>query len=220
MSDRKIKVQREVSERPINVERESTLAVNATGIFPSGTINITKNGEHDVTTFKTASVAVPNDISQAFTVPEKTGRLGQTVKELILDLGDTVETFQFYQRDNAPNLERVKVIRPGALTTLSNMFRNCPKLTVVDISSLAPLSRLETYNLFYTTTNLRAVIINSRSVLDVSDGTNQFSTSGFTAGVCFAYVPDDLVETYKTGQYGWPSSYIKPLSELPEEYRS
>ena len=59
MSERKIIVQREVSEREINVERESSLVITATGLFPTGTKDITENGVHDVTYYKNAFVHVP-----------------------------------------------------------------------------------------------------------------------------------------------------------------
>jgi hypothetical protein len=47
---------------------------------------------------------------------------------------------------------------------------------------------------------------------------NVFSSSAIANGTGFVYVPDNLVEKYKTAtNWSTYASQIKPMSELPEE---
>lgn len=223
MSDRKIKVQREVSERPINVERESTLMLNATGVFPSGTLEITENGSYEVTTYKNVEVAVPSDPSEFFT-PMTTTRVDSAIKVLVVDIPSTItEVFMssgYSDFRNYGNLKKVRITGGSGLTSLNNLFRNTVA-EVYDISALAGLTNVRSYNLFGNATNVKAIIIDNENVFDLSGSTGQFSNSGISRGTGYIYVPDELVNTYKAASiWSQYASQIKPLSELPEEYRS
>ena len=222
MSDRKITVQREVSEREISVEREQTLTINATGIFPSGTVEITENGSYDVTTYKNAEVAVPSDPSEFFTSMTTT-RVDSAIKVLVVDIPSTITALftssGYSDFRNYENLKKVKITGGSGLTSINNLLRDTVA-EVYDISALAGLTNVQSYNLFGNASNVKAIIIDSENVLDLSHGSGQFSNSGISQGTGYIYVPDELVNTYKAASnWNYYASQIKPLSELPEEYR-
>lgn len=68
MAERRITVERELAEREVQVERENVIINNIDkieGVFPVGTLDITENGVHDVTTYKEVNAQVPG-IDDAF----------------------------------------------------------------------------------------------------------------------------------------------------------
>lgn len=100
------------------------------------------------------------------------------------------------------------------VTNMGRLFGGCSKLTELDISNFTTSQVTNTYNMFADCVQLVKLIINKRDKLPMTN-VNMLSNTGIANGQGYVYVPDDLVEEYKT--YGYWSSYasrIKGMSEL------
>ena len=143
---------------------------------------------------------------------------------------------------NCTNL--VTVDLPKCTTIESNAFANCTSLTTIDLpecvdlgtwgprvsemSVFAYCTNLTTVNLpkctlfgsgeFYNCTNLATVIFGADQMIEFG---NIFDNSSIADGTGCIYVPDNLVDEYKS-TYSSKNYQFKPLSELPsnlkEEY--
>ena len=126
-----------------------------------------------------------------------------------------VTTFDttFYQCSNLGSVD-VSSFDTSNVTTFRNMFGYCSKLSRIDISSFKTTAN--TQYMFRDCSSLTTVIINNPNVFNMSN-TNMFTNTPIAWGTGYIYVPDDLVDTYKTTT-NWSAyaSQIKPLSELPE----
>ena len=102
-------------------------------------------------------------------------------------------------------------------TTMSNMFNSCRKLTTLDLSSFDTSNVTNMSGMFYGCSALTTLIINNPKLFELK-ATNCFNNSAIANGTGYVYVPDDMVDTYKTAT-NWLvyADQIKPISELPEE---
>lgn len=133
---------------------------------------------------------------------------------------DTSECINFANMfQNCDNLTEVNVSNfdTSKVMIMSNMFRSCSKLTKLDISSFSTESLIINTYMFYQCTNLKTLIINNPKVFKITDA-NAIQGSGLVTPGGGIYVPDNLVDTYKS-ETNWSevADYIKPISELPEE---
>ena len=119
-------------------------------------------------------------------------------------------------------------------------FYNCTSLTIVDLPKCTSIGtkafkqciNLTTVNLpectsivdsaFYGCTNLTTIILSSNQVVTLNN-INAFTNSPIANGTGYIYVPDNLVDSYKSDtNWSTYANQIKPLSELPsnlkEEY--
>ena len=117
------------------------------------------------------------------------------------------------------NLTELNVLNfdTSKVTLMTSMFRSCSKLTKLDISSFSTESLIMNTYMFYECTNLKTLIINNPKVFKITSS-NAILGSGLVTPGGGIYVPDNLVDTYKT-ETNWSevADYIKPISELPEE---
>ena len=108
-------------------------------------------------------------------------------------------------------LEQIEL--PKVTTLSSNMFRNCTKLKRVDCGAVTNVAT----NAFLSCSVFDTLIIRTASLCTLA-ATTAFSSTPFASGGGTIYVPDDLVDSYKS-ETNW-STYadrIKGLSELPNE---
>ncbi len=105
------------------------------------------------------------------------------------------------------------------ITHASNMFNGCSSLESIDLSNWDASKITSNNNMFMGCSNLFKVVINREAVFPMSN-TGMFQNTpiynDWQDGTI--YVPDNMVETYKTAT-NW-SAYadrIKPISELPAE---
>lgn len=100
---------------------------------------------------------------------------------------------------------------PSLKTTTNSGFRDSKGITRVDLGSATKIDTL----CFYYCNNLEKLILRKSDAICTLQSTNAFTGTKIASGTGYVYVPDDLVETYKTAT-NWSSfaNQIKPLSEL------
>lgn len=105
------------------------------------------------------------------------------------------------------------------ITHAGNMFSGCSSLESIDLSNWDASKITSNNNMFMGCSNLFKVVINREAVFPMSNTGMLQNTpiyNDWQDGTI--YVPDNMVETYKTAT-NW-SAYadrIKPISELPTE---
>lgn len=106
------------------------------------------------------------------------------------------------------NLPKVEYIE-------NNAFASCTALETLDLPSLKELSGWnESFN---GCSSLTAFIIRNTTGVAKSGSANMFRNTPIASGTGYIYVPDELVESYKTAT-NWVTyaNQIKPLSEYVE----
>jgi hypothetical protein len=106
---------------------------------------------------------------------------------------------------NAPNLTSIAAHQ-------NNMFHVCVSLKKVSLPKLGGASLSK--SIFNNCYRLKTVILGGNQ-LNTLEGA--FTAGSVAEGTCIFYVPDDLVDTYKTAT-NWAAyaNQIKPISELEE----
>lgn len=136
------------------------------------------------------------------------GIFNKTIINLNLPKVKTIPPYLFFQclTIKTANLPNVTVIEADA-------FLNCLFLQSINISNISEIKN----DAFSMCTNLLAVIIQQTDSVCVI-GTRVFDGSPIESGTGYIYVPN--VEDYKSAT-NWSkyASQIKPLSELPQEYK-
>jgi Leucine-rich repeat (LRR) protein len=107
---------------------------------------------------------------------------------------------------------------PKCTTLEYGAFGNCTSLTTVDLPKCTTLK----HSAFSNCTSLTTIILSNNQVTTLSD-ISVFTDSSIANGTGYIYVPDNLVDSYKTAtNWSTYANQIKPLSELPsnlkEEY--
>ena len=103
------------------------------------------------------------------------------------------------------------------VTSMSNMFNGCSALESVDLSSFNTLSINNNHSMFQNCTSLIKVIINRQDVFKMTS-TSMLSNTPIANGTGYVYVPDNMVETYKSAtNWSTYADQIKGMSELLTE---
>lgn len=94
-----------------------------------------------------------------------------------------------------------------------SVFNNFDNLKTVDLTAVTKINN----SAFANCANLSALIIRNTEVVCTLGGAYVFNNSGIANGTGYVYVPDDMVESYKTAEiWSTYADQIKPLSELDE----
>ena len=98
-------------------------------------------------------------------------------------------------------------------------FYNCTSIKYLNLSGWTTESVTETDRIFGLLNDLEALVIDSPSVFRLTSS-DAFYASSINGGTGFVYVPDNLVDEYKSAT-NWTTvaDQIKPLSELPQEVK-
>ena len=105
---------------------------------------------------------------------------------------------------------------PNATTFGSSAFQNCSAITRI---TLPKVTNLGGQSLCQLCSSLTAFVIeNEEQVASLTSTNYAFASTPIKTGTGYIYVPDALVDSYKTAT-NWSTfaNQIKPLSELPDE---
>lgn len=110
-------------------------------------------------------------------------------------------------------------LNTSKVTNMSYLGNSCPVLKYVNLSGWTTEALTNNSSMFGFSSRLEAVVIDSPSVFRLTSA-NALSNSGIQRGTGFVYVPDNLVDEYKSAT-NWTTvaDQIKPLSELPQEVK-
>ena len=131
-------------------------------------------------------------------------------------INDRITTVRNMLFDGCASLTTIDL--PECTTIEYNAFTGCTSLTTVDLPKCTFIGNTA----FAGCTNLTTIILSNNQVVTLGN-INAFNNSPIKNGIGYVYVPDNLVNSYKTAT-NWSSyaNQIKPLSELPsnlkEEY--
>lgn len=107
--------------------------------------------------------------------------------------------------------ELVSIYLPKCTTFGGYSFGIEPKLERVDLGSIEAIKAYD----FYNCPKIIAFIIRTTSKVCSLANVNAFASSGIANGTGYIYVPDDLVDSYKSAtNWSTYASQIKGLSEL------
>ena len=123
-------------------------------------------------------------------------------------------TFGSYAFSSCTSLTSVDL--PQAATFENNAFSGCKQITRI---TLPKVKKINGQNLCYNCSTLTAFVVeNTEQVCSLTSTSNCFANTPIKSGTGYIYVPDALVDSYKTAT-NWATfaDQIKPLSELPAE---
>ncbi len=178
-------------------------------------INITKNS---TTTLATAGKYCDRNIDVIADVPTYETELEEqkAITDDILDKSITEFTSDTLTRVGANGFYYCESLHtfncPQVNTVNAYAFRGCAALQKLEFPLLADIFG----NAFAGCSNLDTLILGLNSVCKLK-ATNAFLDTPIANGTGYIYVPDDLVERYKTTT-NWSTfaDQIKPISELEE----
>ena len=106
------------------------------------------------------------------------------------------------------------------VTRMTTTFYNCTNIKYLNLSGWTTESVTDTDRIFGYLFNLEALVIDSPSVFRLTNSNAFYASSITNGGTGFVYVPDNLVDEYKSAT-NWTTvaDQIKPLSELPQEVK-
>ena len=104
---------------------------------------------------------------------------------------------------------------PKCTSIGGNTFYNCKSLTTVNLPECTSIGDFA----FDGCTNLTTIILSNNQVVTLGN-INVFYSSSIANSTGYIYVPDNLVDSYKTAT-NWSSyaNQIKPISELSDELK-
>lgn len=208
--DRNIDVNVEVSGDIVN-DADKILDGSFSGVYYSENITVLKNQAFRNCTNIT-EISLPNCTTLEGTMTFN----GVPLTVLNLPNLTTVGTTGSPANRNFAGIKVKEIYLPNLETIIASasMFRDNKQTEVIRLPKLSGQS-LSAYE-FSGDSNLRTLILGG-SVLNTLANTNAFTQTPIASGAGYIYVPDELVETYKTAT-NWSTfaNQIKPISELEE----
>lgn len=234
-------------------------AIPSDYIIPSGNIEITENGTHDVTNYASAIVDIEaaEDLStelnnQGTLLSTQTTSISNIITALqnkaagggSTDIEDAMVTRSLsgaYVNNRVTSIgteglratqisslhcEEVTTVGGEALRDCKNLVSiylpKCKTLTgyavgicpLLERADLDSIETIQAYS-FYNCPKLATVVIRTTSKVCTLSNVNAFTSSGIASGTGYVYVPDDLVNSYKTAtNWSTYANQLKGLSEL------
>lgn len=144
---------------------------------------------------------------------------------------ESISSYAFYGCSNLTTIDfpQATSIGPYAFQRCSNLTTvDLPQATSIGTSAFNACGNLQTADFpkvtsigsgaFGVCANLYAVVLRNEGGVCTLTDTSALERSGIESGIGYIYVPDALVDNYKSAS-NWAAyaDQIKPLSELPEE---
>ena len=121
----------------------------------------------------------------------------------------------FYECNSLENID-LSSFNTEKVISIRTMFFRCSSLTKIDISSFSSASLIDTTSAFNQCNKLTTLIINNPNLFKMTN-TSMLRNTPIEKGTGYVYVPDDMVETYKSAtNWSTYANQIKGMSELPE----
>lgn len=143
----------------------------------------------------------------------------QNIKSLDLSNFNTSKVTDMRNMFNAnTNLNSINLsnFNTSKVTNMAHMFYNSPDIEKIDISSFTSESLTSNSEMFRFCSNLTILIINNPNVFKMTNS-NMLNNTPIASGTGYVYVPDNMVETYKSAtNWNIYANQIKGISELPE----
>ena len=220
-----IRKKRGTSENILVSDLANEIGNIETGITPSGTLEVTENGTHDVTEYASVTVNV-EDASKSDLI----SLIDRSITQI--DIPEGVTSIGAFAFSYCTNLERVtipigitlintsafsntklsSVIIPEGVTTLGkDIFYNCRNLTKITLpSSVENITEL----MFGRCVKLKTFICYAKT-----PPTLQANSFVDVPADCLIYVPAESVDAYKTApNWSVRAEYIKPICVLNGTY--
>lgn len=119
----------------------------------------------------------------------------------------------FYNCENLITLD-LSNFNTSNVTDMFSMFKLCKNLISIDISSFDTSNITNMIAMFGGCSSLIKVIINKTTILEMKNP-DIFTETPIQSGTGYVYVPDNMVDTYKSAtNWSTYASQIKPISEL------
>ena len=179
------------------------------GVTPTGTLNITENGTHDVTNYASANVDVPTGGEIVVTrigaqykpsyyqIFEKMPYVvlgsqyckylfseykGPVIPKLKSQVKITNMQAMFYNCSNVTSLD-LSEIDASEVTNTTDMFRGCSALTQIDLSNFNTSNDTNTNYMFQNTSKLSMIDISNFDFTHIISSSYMFSGCGTNAKI-------------------------------------
>lgn len=197
-------------------------------IIPSGTLEITENGKHDVEEYKYVNVNVASsgggggadlgallsntltvlDNSDATSLRQRACQQATKLETVNLPNVTSVGQYAFY---NCSGLATVKL--PKATSIPSQCFYSCSKLVYCDVGQASSIAA----QAFNACSALATLIIRRTGAICVLSNTSAISNSGIATGKGYVYVPAALVASYKSNSvWSTYANQIRAIEDYPD----
>lgn len=211
-------------------------------IKPEGTLEITTNGNYDVSKeaevdvnvemptisdasylfYQNARMDMVNEILKYCKPTQASYMFGNTpsnVEDIDLRALDVSELNSTERMFNGCKFSSVNMEGWNTNNILStySMYSNSKSLIKIDLSCFNGTKINNTGSMFSSCSALKTIIINNPNIFPMTS-TNMLTNTPIANGTGYVYVPDDLVETYRqTTNWSQYANQIKGMSELPTE---
>jgi len=205
----------------------AVLEKKAAGMTPSGTLTVTENGIHDVSSYESVSVQVTTQSDG------ESGLLDAVFNKSVTSVSsDTLVTLGQHALYECSKL--VSVSFPNVTTIGSSALNRCEKLEsiyfpkaerlrdyamsrckAVVTADFPKMSQIDEYGM-QICSGLTVLILRSETICTLSN-VNAFASTPIASGTGYIYVPSTLVDSYKAAtNWSTYAAQIRAIEDYPD----